>query len=51
MNVTQMEPLSRMLQIQMPPAAPAENVQWKIVVNTSLKQGGLIQHSYPVTIS
>ena len=51
MNVTQMEPVTRMLQIQMPAAAPAENVDWKIVVNTSLKQGGLIQHSYPIPVS
>jgi hypothetical protein len=51
LNVTQTEPITRMLQIRMPPAAPAEGVQWKIVVNTSLRQGGLIQHSYPIPVT
>jgi hypothetical protein len=50
MNVETNDPISRMLQIRIPLEPPAEDASWKIVVNTTLRQGGVIQHPYPLKV-
>jgi hypothetical protein len=40
-----------MVQIQLPKSAPADKVKWKIVVDCHLKQGGLIEHPFPLRVS
>jgi hypothetical protein len=50
MNVVAGEQVSRMLQIRIPETPPAEDARWKIVVTTALRQGGLIQHPFPIVV-
>lgn len=45
------EPLSRVLKIQLPIAPPAEGVSWKIVVGSTLKQGGVMEHPFPIQVN
>ena len=44
-------PLRRKVKMQLPKSAPADAVQWKIVVGTRLKQGGVIEHPFPLRVS
>ena len=44
------EPVSRILQMLIPKSAPADNMTWKIVVDSRLKQGGIIEHSFPLRV-
>jgi hypothetical protein len=44
------EPVSRLLPLQLPKSAPADNIAWKIVVDWHLKQGGVIEHRFPLRV-
>jgi hypothetical protein len=44
------EPLSRTLQLHLPKSAPADDVAWKIVVGSTLKQGGIVEHPFPLRV-
>jgi len=44
------EPVSRLLQLQLPKSAPADRIAWKIVVESHLKQGGVIEHPFPLRV-
>lgn len=50
LNVNSPEPISRMLQIRIPDEFPDIDPTWKILVNTTLKQGGIMQHAFPLKI-
>jgi len=36
--------------LQLPKSPPADGINWKIVVAAHLKQGGVIEHSYPLRV-
>ncbi len=42
------EAISRLLQVQLPKSAPADGVTWKIVIDSRPKQGGMIEHPFPL---
>jgi hypothetical protein len=44
------EAVIRLLQLQLPKSAPAEGIAWKIVVDWHLKQGGVIEHPFPLRV-
>lgn len=44
------EPVNRMLHIMLPKSPPAEGIAWKIVVASRLKQGGVVEHPYPLPV-
>ena len=44
------DPLHRMLSIRIPEPPPEEDVSWKIVVDTTLRQGGVIEHVFPLRV-
>jgi hypothetical protein len=44
------EPVNRLLQLQLPKSAPADDIAWKIVVDWHLKQGGVIEHPFPLRV-
>lgn len=44
------DPLHRMLSLRMPDRPPEQDVSWKIVVGTTLRQGGTIVHSFPLRV-
>lgn len=44
------EAVDRTVQLQIPKSPPADGMTWKIVVDSHLKQGGVIEHSYPLHI-
>jgi len=44
------EPVSRVVQLQLPKSAPADDVTWKILVDSHLKQGGIIEHPFPLKV-
>jgi hypothetical protein len=50
MNLPAGETVTRMLQIRIPETAPAEDAKWKIVVSSELRQGGVIDHPYPISV-
>jgi len=45
------EPLSRVVQIHIPKSPPADATAWKIVVAAHLKQGGVVEHPFPLRVS
>lgn len=44
------DPLRRMLSIRMPDQPPERDVSWKIVVGTTLRQGGMTEHVFPLRV-
>ncbi len=44
------DPLHRMLSIRLPDQPPERDVSWKIVVGTTLRQGGMIEHVFPLQV-
>ena len=50
MNVDGPNPITRSLQIKIP-AGEFGDAKWMISVNTRLRQGGLMQHSYPLQVA
>jgi len=44
------DPLHRTLSLRMPDQPPEQDVSWKIVVGTTLRQGGTIVHSFPLRV-
>jgi hypothetical protein len=50
MNVDGPNPITRSLQIKVPAESPGNEVRWMILVNTRLRQGGIMQHSYPIQV-
>ena len=44
------DPLHRTLSLRMPDRPPEQDVSWKVVVGTTLRQGGTIVHSYPLRV-
>jgi len=44
------EPLSRLIRVQLPKSPPADGITWKIIVDSHLKQGGVIEHAYPIRV-
>ncbi len=44
------EPFSRLLKIQLPKSPPADGVRWKIVIDSRLKKGGVIEHLFPLRV-
>jgi len=51
MNVDGPNPITRSLPIKIPAEVPAGDPKWMIVVNTRLRQGGIMQHSYPISVT
>ena len=43
-------PVDHTLQVQLPKVPPAEGIRWKILVETHLKQGGVVEHLYPLSV-
>ena len=50
MNVDGPNPIERSLQIKIPSDPPSTGAQWMIAVNTRLRQGGVVQHTYPLRV-
>jgi len=44
------EPINRLVQLQLPKSPPADDMTWKIVVDSHLKQGGVIEHPFPLRV-
>jgi len=44
------EPISRIVQMHLPKSPPADNVAWKIVVDSHLKRGGTVEHVFPLRV-
>jgi hypothetical protein len=44
------EAVDRTVPLQIPKSPPADGMNWSIVVDSHLKQGGVIEHSYPLPI-
>jgi len=44
------DPIHRMLSVRMPDQAPEKDGSWKIVVGTTLRQGGTIEHHFPLRV-
>jgi hypothetical protein len=44
------DPLHRMLTVRMPDEPPAKDTSWRIVVGTTLRQGGTIVHHFPLRV-
>jgi hypothetical protein len=44
------EPLSRLVQVQLPKSPPADGMTWKIVVDAHLKRGVVVEHPYPLHV-
>jgi len=44
------EPINRVLQMLIPQSPPADEMSWKIVVDSRLKQGGVIEHPFPFRV-
>src|SRR5437667_6205446 len=44
------EAVDRTVQLQLPKSPPADGMSWKIVVDSHLKQGSVIEHSYPLHV-
>ena|SRR5438132_9964572 len=45
------EPISRVVQMHLPKSPPADDVAWKIIIDSHLKQGGVIEHPFPLRVS
>jgi hypothetical protein len=45
------EPINRVVQMHIPQSPPADDISWKIVVDSRLKQGGVIEHSFPIRVN
>ena len=43
-------PVTRILKVRLPECPPAENVCWKLIVDARLKQGGVIEHPFPLRV-
>ena len=43
--------IDRTVQMHIPQSPPADEVAWKIVVDSLLKQGGVIEHPFPIRIT
>ncbi len=50
MNVSDETQVSRTMPVRIPETPPADDANWKIVVTTELRQGGLVQHPFPISI-
>jgi hypothetical protein len=44
------EPINRIVQMHIPQSPPAADVSWKIIVDSRLKQGGVIEHPFPFRV-
>jgi hypothetical protein len=44
------EPINRTVRMNLPRSAPAEGVAWKIIVDSYLRQGGMIEHPFPIRV-
>ena len=44
------DPVSRLVQMQLPKSPPADGISWKIVVDSRLKRGGVIEHGFPLKV-
>ncbi len=44
------EPISRIVQMHIPQSPPADDISWKIIVDSRLKQGGVIEHPFPIRV-
>jgi hypothetical protein len=49
-SVTENDPVNRTVTIGLPETPPAENAEWRIVVTTTLRQGGQIPHPFPFKV-
>lgn len=43
-------PLERTVKIEIPKSPPSDNVRWKIIIDARLKQGGVIEHPFPLSV-
>jgi hypothetical protein len=43
--------IDRTVQMHIPQSPPADEVAWKIVVDSHLKTGGVIEHAFPIRVS
>ena len=50
MNVDGPNPITRSFGIKIPADSVSEKVKWMIAVNTRLRQGGIMQHTYPIEV-
>jgi hypothetical protein len=50
MNLPAGEPVNRMLQIRIPAESPGDDAKWQILVSSELRQGGVIEHPYPIDV-
>lgn len=44
------EPFVSMLHVQLPVEEPGDSPKWKVEVSTTLKQGGMITHGFPIDV-
>jgi hypothetical protein len=44
------EPINRILRVQLPKSPPADEVAWMIIVDSHLKQGGIVEHPFPIRV-
>ncbi len=45
------EPINRVMQMHIPQSPPADEMAWKIIVDSRLKQGGVIEHPFPFRVT
>ncbi len=50
LNVSDGAEVSRMLQVRIPGSVPSDKPRWKIVVTAELRQGGVIEHAFPIAV-
>ena len=43
-------PIDRTLSIQLPKSAPADRTRWSVLVTAHLKQGGVVEHPFPLPV-
>ena len=44
------EPISRLVQMHLPKSPPTDKMTWNIAVDSHLKQGGVIEHHFPIRV-
>jgi hypothetical protein len=44
------EPINRIVNVQLPKSPPADDVAWKIIVDSHLKHGGIIEDPFPIRV-
>ena len=50
-SFTGARPVDESVELRLPDEPPADGVEWKIVVRDTLRQGGVMEHWFPVPVS